>query len=633
MCGIAGFVSFKTDTPTNPDTVLRAMTDSIRHRGPDGEGFWSQGNIYLGHRRLCVIDLETGDQPMASDDGNVIVFNGEIYNYREIRKTLKAKGRTFNTQSDTEVLLQAFEEWGEDCLGRLNGMFAFAIWDHRKRTLFIARDRLGKKPFYYFAGQDFFAFASELKGLMAIPEMKANAEIDVQALSDYLSLGYILSPKSIFKQIKKLPPATSGWLCGRTGSLSMKRYWILEDFYRAQKLPNNQATIDAFRDLLFDAVNIRLHADVPLAGFLSGGIDSAAVLAAMVKAAPANTRAMCMGFDQDDFDESQRAQDTADHLGIPLDILNHKSIGEGDLERLIWHTDEPFADTSILPTFELCRAAKENVTVALSGDGADEILAGYPTYQADRLFSFYQYFPNPVQHLLHRLGCWLLKPSYKKVSLDYKMRQFLGSAGMSSRQAHYWWRNIFSEDEKKCLMSEALHNELQDYSPFQVFDDFHDKVADAGFLDQCLFVDTMTWLPDDILTKVDRMSMANGLEVRSPFLDHRLVEYAARLPENMKYNLRTQKAILRQAMRPHLSQQTLNGPKRGFNAPINHAKGLALQDVGTESLFNAGFVLNPEKEDVTYKSFLLNGLDTWIRMKRLFQSTDKWTSSDKAKNN
>lgn len=629
MCGIAGFVSFKAGTPANPSSVLQSMTDSLYHRGPDGEGFWSKGNVHLGHRRLSVIDIRTGAQPMQSSDGVVIAFNGEIYNYRELRVNLTAKGRRFKTESDTEVLLQAYEEWGEDCLERLNGMFAFAIWDPTKKALFVARDRMGKKPFYYFAGPDFFAFASELKGLMAISEIKDCVDIDARSISDYLSLGYILAPKSIFKQIKKFPPATCGWLCAESGKLSTQRYWKLEDYYLAEKLPDNKATEDAFRELFFDAVNVRLHADVPLAGFLSGGIDSAAVMAAMDKSGPESIHGLCMGFAEDSFDESSRAKTTAQHLGIPLDMLDHRHTADDDLAHLIWHTDEPFGDTSMVPTFQLCQAAKEKVTVALSGDGADEILAGYSIYRADRLFKYYRHLPGPLQRLLNRLGQRIFKPSYKKVSFDYKARQFLGAAGKSRREAHYWWRNVFSEDEKSQLMSPELQEELQGYSPFHAFDELYDKVANIGFLDQCLFVDTMTWLPDDILVKVDRMSMASGVEVRSPFLDHRLVEFAAQLPESMKYGKGRTKTILRDAMKPYLSDRIIEGPKRGFNAPVNRTKGLSLNDPGAKSLFNSDFKLHPEREDVTFKSFVLSGLDSWIKMDRNYKLSGEWTHGKK----
>ncbi len=625
MCGIAGFISFKADTPSNPDNVIRAMTNSIRHRGPDGEGFWSSEGVHLGHRRLSVIDLETGDQPMVNDKGKVIVFNGEIYNYKEIRQELETKKYIFKTDSDTEVLLQAFQEWGEACLDRLNGMFAFAIWDQSTKKLFIARDRVGKKPFYYYLGQGFFAFASELKGLMTIPEIKDHIDIDPQSISDYLSLGYILSPKSIYKQIKKLPPASAGWLCSKTSDLKLERYWKLEDHYLTNKLPNSRETEEAFRELLFDAVKIRLYADVPIAGFLSGGIDSAAILVAMAKIAPKNSQSLCMGFEEASFDESGAAKTTAGYLGIPLEILNNKTLGLEGLEKLIWHTDEPFADTSVLPTYQLCQAAKKKITVALSGDGADEILAGYPTYQADRIFRFYQHLPTPLQKMFNNWGKKFLKPSYKKISFDYKARQFLGAAGMSPREAHYWWRNVFSEDEKANIMTRELQKELKGYSPFHAFDELHNRVPGISFLDQSLYVDCMTWLPDDILVKVDRMSMANGLEVRSPFLDYRLIEFAAKLPVEMKFSLSQKKAVLRKVMSPYLPPQTLKGPKRGFNAPVNRTLGLALKEAGASTLFNTNFELHPEKEDVTFKSFLLSGLDRWIKMEHNFKASGKWT--------
>ncbi|MBF0246627.1 MAG: asparagine synthase (glutamine-hydrolyzing) [Alphaproteobacteria bacterium] len=625
MCGIAGIVSFRPGAPTAPSDAIAVMTDILAHRGPDDRGVWSGDGAHLGHRRLSIIDREHGHQPMRGDAGRVIVFNGEIYNYREIRETLQAKGRRFSTDTDTEVLLHAFAEWGEECVERFNGMFAFAIWDQERRKLFIARDRLGKKPFFYYCGADFFAFSSEMKALLTIPEVKERVEIDPRALSDYLSLGYILSPKSIFRPILKLPPATLGWVCPESARLTTRRYWMLEDFYLAPKHPDSPETEARFAELFHDAVKIRMHADVPLAGFLSGGIDSAAVLSAMMKESPETTRGICMGFAERSFDETARARVTAGHLGAPLDTLDHRHTNKEGLAHLIWHIDEPFADTSMLPTFQLCQTAKERITVALSGDGADEILAGYSIYKADALYDRYRHLPMAVQRMLLAGARKWLRPSYRKVSFDYKARQFLGSVGMSRREAHYWWRNIFSETEKCQLLSRELLEEIGDYTPFQVFDQYHDRVAEAGFLDQCLYVDAQTWLVDDILVKTDRMSMANGLEVRSPFLDYRLVEFAARLPLHLKFDGTTSKVLMRRAFRDVLPRKTITGPKRGFNAPVKKSARLNLKDRHDRALFNPDFTLHPDKEDVTFKSFVLSGLDAWMRMERHYTFSSSWT--------
>lgn len=613
MCGIAGFLTFQPMDGDNPSSLLKTMTRTLTHRGPDGEGFWSDDQaVWLGHRRLSVIDLEDGRQPMISDKGNVITFNGEIYNYREIKKDLEAKGCRFKTNSDTEVLLQAFEHWGERCLEKLNGMFAFAIWVAAEKRLFVARDRLGKKPFYFYHSKTLFAFASEIKGLLSIPQIAQTAETDFRSISDYLSLGYILTPKSIYKNIQKLPAAHYGWLDMSRAEFNQRRYWNLADFYSAEKLPYTPQTVEDFQSLLSDAVSLRLRADVPLAGFLSGGVDSAAILAAMVRMDPENVTALCMGFDQTSFDESAQAKATADHIGATFEKLTHRDLSAEELDHLSWYFDEPFADTSLKPTWQLCQAAKEKVTVALSGDGADELLAGYPTYQADRLFSVFQYLPTPLQHLLKTLADKALKPSYNKVSFDYKARQFLGAAGMTPRKAHYWWRNVFSETEKQALLHPDLFDQIADYTPFDTFDRYHDDVAGASFLDQTLYVDIKTWLQDDILVKVDRMSMANGLEVRSPFLDYRLVEFAARLPDQAKINGANKKVILRQILEGTLPQETIKSPKRGFNAPVEVKSCLTADD--SSGLFSSNFALNPEKEDITFKSFLLSRLNSWIMM-------------------
>lgn len=614
MCGISGIILHSRQAMDEPEAILARMTLRLAHRGPDASGVYTDAPIYLGHRRLSIIDLVDGAQPMIGDSAAVLTFNGEIYNYLEIRKTLEARGHRFKTDSDSEVLLQAFETDGEACLDTFNGMFAFALWCPRRNTLFVARDRLGKKPLYYYDGPGFFAFASEMKALLEIPEVAAAIQLDVRSVSDFLSLGYILQPKSIYREIRQLEPGHVAWIQPGIPGLKSKAYWTAHEAFLEEKLPYNEKTREDFINLFEDAVQLRLRADVPVATFLSGGIDSAAVLAAAGKMSPASPSALCMGFSDESFDESERAGITAAHLKASFERLEHCSNTGDFLEKVGGIFDEPFADTSILPMSELTESASRRVKVALSGDGADEILAGYPTYRADRYYRSYCRFPKALQRASKWAADQALRPSYKKVSFDYKLRQFLASQGLSPQEAHYWWRVIFSEDEKRSLMSDDMWRALDGYTPYSVFRQAFDRVEGAGFLDQTLYVDTMTWLVSDILVKVDRTSMAHGLEVRSPFLDHRLVSFCARLPEKAKMDGRRQKALLRDAFLPRLPKQIVNGPKRGFNAPTSDLSRLSLSPEAAGTLFDPTVFIDPTKEDVTFKGFSLSILDFWIKM-------------------
>ncbi len=614
MCGISGILLHRRQALNDPETALSNMTQRLAHRGPDGSGHYCEPPIYLGHRRLSIIDLVDGEQPMTGESGAVLTFNGEIYNYLETRTSLEARGRHFKTSSDTEVLLQALETDGETCLEALNGMFAFAYWSPHQNTLFIARDRLGKKPLYYYDSSGFFAFASELKALLEIPEVAADLEIDPRSISDFLSLGYILQPKSIYRNIHQLEPGHVARIQPGQAGLRSHAYWSAHGAFLEDKLSTGSKTQEDFINLIDDAVRLRLRADVPVATFLSGGIDSAAVLASACKLPGTPPNALCMGFGAESFDESKNAAMTASYLNAPFERLEHCTKHSISQQMLHDMFDEPFADTSILPMSELTESASGKFKVALSGDGADEILAGYPTYRADRYYSTYCRVPGAIQRASRWLADQTLRPSYKKISFDYKLRQFLASHGLSREKAHYWWRVIFSEEEKRRLMSDDLWQSLDGYSPFDVFQGHFDRVEGAGFLDRSLYVDTMTWLLSDILVKVDRTGMAHGLEIRSPFLDHRLVSFCARLPEKMKMEGRRQKVILRQSFAASLPRKVLRGPKRGFNAPTCGFSRSSLSPEAVGKMFNASTFIDPEKEDTTFKGFSLSILDFWMKM-------------------
>ena len=620
MCGIAGFVRTAVE-PERSAADLSRMLSSIAHRGPDGEGCFVDGPVHLGHRRLAIIDLEQGAQPMVGQSGAVIVFNGEIYNFPALRTELEALGERFSSHSDTEVLLRAFERWGEACLERLVGMFAFAIWQPATRRLFLARDRLGKKPLYVFQAPGFFAFASEMKALMGLAEVRQRAAIDIRAVSDFLSLGYILSPKTIIKGISRLGAAECAWYDLDAEGFQTRRYWDLASHVLAPRVAHDP---EQFRALFDDAVAIRLRSDVPLGAFLSGGVDSASVVASMAAQSSGRVHAYCVGFAEDSFDESDFARAAATHMGVDIEVTRQAPLPLDQLAKLIWHADEPFADTSMMPTYLLNQAARRKVTVALSGDGADELLAGYPTYRADQMHRVWSCMPGVVrQGALAAANRWL-KPSYRKVSWDYKLRRFLAGHDLDARRAHYSWREVFTGADKALLLSPDVLAELDGYDPYDTFAQAFAEVDGAGFLDASLYVDIKTWLADDILVKADRMSMANSLEVRSPFLDHRLVEYCARLPQSAKMDAKRQKVILKEAMAGAIPDATISRAKRGFNAPTRQFGFLGVDSARGAGLFRPGFRLDPSLEDITFKSFSLGVLSQWLDMYERYEKQGDW---------
>lgn len=617
MCGICGVIDLAGVPAAGMADQVTAMAATLIHRGPDGFGQWSDAGIALGHRRLAIIDIEGGAQPMVGESGRVIVFNGEIYNFVEIRAELEQAGERFATHSDTEVLLKAFERWGPDCLSRLVGMFAFAIWNPADRSLFLARDRLGKKPLFVARAQGRVAFASEIKALMRLDWVRDGARIDYRAISDFLSMGYILSPKTAFANVEQVDAAhwarwdaaTQGW---RTGE-----YWSLAEVALGPKRADSPAVDEDFLALLHDAVRIRLRSDVPVGVHLSGGIDSSAVMAIAARVAPTPPKAFVARFDDEDFDESGYARLVAAHVGAGIETCSGLEDSAG-LGRMLWHYDQPFADTSLVPCFHLNAMARPFARVVLGGDGADELLAGYPTYLADKAYGVYRHVPRWMQKGASALADRLVRPRYRKVGWDYKLRQFLKSGGLSPEEAHYWWRAIFSEEEKRRILSPDALAEIGDYRPFDAFAR-HFKAVEggaAGFLDRSLYVDIKTWLADDILVKVDRAAMASSVEVRSPFLDHRIVEFCFTLPESAKLDGTRQKVLLKRVMAGMLPPEIMARKKRGFNSPTRPYWRPDSHIGGHVPGIRAGLVLDETREDVTFRRFALSVLSTWLEMPR-----------------
>lgn len=563
MCGICGY-ALPGHTP--PESLLRDMCVPLARRGPDAEGVYCAPGIGLGHRRLTVLDTVGGAQPMRDPSGRfALICNGEIYNHRSVREDLEALGHVFHTRSDTEVLLHACMQWGQEALARCNGMFALAFWDAAEQRLLLARDRLGVKPLYWArCPRGGLLFASELTAVMAAGRLTGT--LHIPALQGYLNLGYVLGEQSIMEGVFRLSPGHA--LTFRNGETRIRQWWNLADVWRNAPRPERslEEHREAFQALLDDSVRLRLESDVPLGAFLSGGLDSCAVVAAMRQAAP-DVCAFTMAFDDPNFNEGPQAERVARFLGVRHMAAVADAQAQAVLPSIATRLDEPFADTSIIPTYMLCAAAHRRITVALSGDGGDELLAGYVTLHADALFPWLRALPRPLARML--CGAAHLLPDIRgKVSFTYKLKQFLAAYPLKPQDAHAWWRMLFSgEQVARLLPGSAAHVAERLFAPFRAA-----WAASEGLnmLDRFLYVDYMTWLPDDILFKADRASMRHGLEVRSPFLDYRLVTFCAGLPPECKRRGRHGKILLREATARRVPRDILAAPKRGFNAPVSH---------------------------------------------------------------
>lgn len=561
MCGICGFIHSKPEQ--DDQLIIKEMAASIRHRGREASGTFVEPGLAFAHQRLSILDLDArSNQPMFSADKRyVITFNGEIYNYRELKSRLRAV--SFQTTSDTEVLLELWAQFGPACLEYLNGMFAFAIYDRKLKELYCVRDRLGVKPLCYWQKGDLFAFASEAKALLKYPG--CSRQIDYQALSDYLSLGYITGEATIFSEIKKVYPGC--YLKISNGVSKSVCYWNPVDKARGETCHSYE---DKIVDLLESAVEYRLISDVPVGSFLSGGIDSAAVttLAARHRS---DLQTFTIGFGERSFDESAQAVTLANGLGLGNQVDFFREPDLDFLQRLVKYFDQPFADTSTLPFFQLCNNAARSVKTVLCGDGGDELFAGYETRRADlfalagyRAFPFWQGFLRLASTLVN-----LIPADRGKVSLHYKVRQFCEYAHLQPAQSHFSWRLLFNENEKRTLLSPHISEKVQTHQTWQVFKRLFKEAEKLPMLQQQAVVDLQTWLVDDILYKADQASMAHTLEVRAPFLDYRLVEVAFAIPEKLKFTALNTKTLLRKKLAPILPKDVLARKKEGFGSPVS----------------------------------------------------------------
>lgn len=563
MCGISGIIYQDRGRQVAKEN-LRRMCHTLAHRGPDDEGFYLRDHVGLGMTRLSIIDLESGHQPISNEDGSIwIICNGEIYNHPDLRRDLEARGHRFRTESDIEVVVHAYEEKGEACVNRLNGMFAFAIWDKGKQRLILGRDRLGKKPLYYLLDGEKLIFGSEIKAILAYPGV--NTELDLEALDAYLTLEYVPVPLSIFKGIKKLP--SGHLLVLDKHRAQIKKYWELK--LESEPLSTKESE-ERLLDLLRDAVRIRLKSDVSLGALLSGGIDSSATVALMSQMTDRPIKTFSVGFEDRSYNELHFAK----RVSQCFQTEHHETIVDPKVaylaEKLLRHLDEPLADFSTIPTYLVTQFARGKVKVALSGDGGDEIFAGYETYVADKLDRAYRKLPAFIRQPLTSGVAAKLRPSPKKKGTINRLKRFTEGAILPAELQHTRWMIAFSEAEKAAL---SIHGAFDGVSPgrgYGLITDYFKAAEFADPLKQQQYVDINSYLPDNILVKVDRMSMANSLEVRSPLLDYRLVEFALNLPPHMKMKGIVGKYLLRKVMSGTLPKEILNRGKEGFSIPIKN---------------------------------------------------------------
>lgn len=584
MCGICGLVNLATGEPVER-ALLEEMCDTLTHRGPDDEGLYLQRDAGLAMRRLSIIDLQTGHQPIHNEDGTIwVVCNGEVYNYQALRRELEARGHRFYTHSDTETLVHLYEEYGERSVERLNGMFAFAIWDENSETLFLARDRLGIKPLYHAIVNDKLVFASELKAILCCSDV--SRELDQRALNHYLGLRYVPCPLTIFKQVKKLPPGHT-LTCTREG-VRLRQYWDVEFAMEFDSHPDVYY-LERFRELFEDAVCMRLMSDVPLGAFLSGGIDSSSVVGVMSRAMDRPVQTFSIGFQQGGFDETAHAREIAHLFSTEHNEFTVAASVMDFMSKLVWYCDEPFADPAALPTFVLSHMAREYVTVVLTGDGGDEVFAGYQRYRSEEMADYLAKVPALLRRgllvpLLKLLGLPVPASNRLSIYVESALKHLrLADLAPDARYLRRSW--VFDHEDRQLLYAPAWRDMLT-LEGEDVYRPYFERARGYPLLNQRLYVDIKTYLPDQMLTKVDRMTMSASLEARVPFLDHRLVEFAATVPPQVKMSWRVLKKLVRTAMADMLPPSIVKRPKHGFEVPIDHWFRSELKDYAADILLS-----------------------------------------------
>lgn len=591
MCGISGFFHFDYDKLADKN-LLKKMTDIIFHRGPDGEGFYINNNIALGHRRLSIIDLNTGGQPMFNNDKSVaLVFNGEIYNYIELREELRTLGHHFKTNSDTEVILCAYEQWGIDCQNKFNGVWAFALWDDRKKQLFLSRDRIGEKPLHYAIYDNSIVFGSEMKSLFAYGIPK---EPTLEMLEVYLVMTNIPEPHTFYKHIKKLE--SGHCIIVRDGRINDYQYWNLPEIDERNMLSDKKQIYEQFSSLLEDAVKIRMRSDVQFGAFLSGGLDSSSIVALMSQNSPYPINTFTIGFDYRSFDERDLAAEVArffktNHHSGSVSPDEFSSI----INRIAFHYDEPFGDSSAIPVYYVSSYAAQHVKMVLTGDGGDEILSGYTSYQGIKLSNIIKRIPSPVRNWFPKIN------DNVSILFNGSIRYKMNKASSVVRTANLDFPERIAEKTAYADLASIKELTSQQRDILKVEDFLNDFMIKCKYKDdfyKLMYLNFKYNLPNDYLVKVDRMSMANSIEARIPFLDHRLIEFMVKVDKEVKMQGWERKSILRKTIGKQLPQSILSAPKKGFGIPLREwFKDKSFENTINENLNNLDNILNGSKID------------------------------------
>jgi asparagine synthase (glutamine-hydrolysing) len=591
MCGICGILEYDRQSDV-PHELVHKMNQTMIHRGPDDGGVFTGRGIGLGHRRLSIIDLQGGHQPMSNEDDTIwVLLNGEIYNYPELRADLLQRGHVFKTKSDTEAVVHAYEEFGENCFAKLRGMFSIAIWDSRQRQLVLARDRVGKKPLFYAADGIRILFGSELKALLASELLSTG--MDDQALSDYFSFGYIPAPKTIYRSVRKVMPGS--YLVASAKGIRENRYWDLS--FANVETRTEEEWSERLRHELCEATRIRLMSDVPLGAFLSGGIDSSSVVAMMSHLMKRPVTTCSIGFREEKFNEAQYARQIARQFATD----HHEEVVEPNalhiVDKLAWHFDEPFADSSAIPTYYVSQIARGQVTVALGGDGGDESFAGYRRYKLDHYENrLRSHVPASLRSAVFGpLGRWY--PPLAWAPRVFRAKATFQSLSRTPLEGYFNSISYFRPDDKIRLFTPEFRRRLGGYESLDVLRHYYDRADTDDLLSKIQYVDVKTYLTDDIMTKVDRASMAVSLEVRAPMLDHKFMECVASIPSDLKLHSGTGKYILKKALEPVLPHDILHRPKQGFAVPLDQWFRRELKDMAYQTIVAT-------KDDILDQRFL-----------------------------
>ncbi len=595
MCGIAGFTG-------RDERLIGRMTDALAHRGPDQHGHYCDDFVSLGHRRLSIIDLsEDGRQPMSNEDGTVqIIFNGEIYNYRELKPELERRGHKFKSRSDTEVIVHAYEEYGIEAVQKLRGMFAFAIWDSRKKLLWLARDRIGIKPLYYHSKNGRLVFASEIKGILQ--DTSVPRRLNRQALYDYLGFEFVPAPETMFEEIFKLPAGHQ--LVWQNGETKISQFWDLS--FKQRKLEGRTPDEVALeiRDLLDQCVDSHLMSDVPLGVFLSGGLDSSALVALMRRHISGTLRTFTIGYPDKTFSELDYAKVVADHLGTEHHVLMIEGITEEDIETSLYHFDEPMTDLSSIPLMKICGEARKQITVCLSGEGGDEVFAGYDRFKASKMNRYYSWIPKPIrQPLISSLVARLPDQTQKKGAFNV-IKRFIEGSCLPAEGEHLRWQYFLHEHLAGPLFQDGFKKSVA-LEPFRLVRD-HAAKFDGGsdVLNRELYLDTRFEMADSVLMKVDKMSMRHSLEVRVPLLDHVFVETNAALPGDWKLKGFQTKYLFRKALEGLLPDEIIYRGKQGYSLPVKNLLRVQLKDY-MRTLLNESQVIR-ENMNVPFVNTLID---------------------------